>query len=75
MREMGLLLMAAGAFLLLLGAVLYFGPGLNFLGLGRLPGDIHHVNRGGFQLYFPITTSILISVVLTLLLLLFSRLR
>lgn len=35
------------------------------LGLGRLPGDLI-IRREGFALYFPITTMILISVVLTL---------
>jgi Protein of unknown function (DUF2905) len=41
-------------------------------GLGRLPGDIV-VDRGGVVLYLPITTSILVSLVLSLLLWLFSR--
>jgi hypothetical protein len=37
------------------------------LPLGRLPGDIA-VRRGHFSFYFPLTTSILVSIVLTLLL-------
>jgi hypothetical protein len=40
-------------------------PWVSKLGLGRLPGDIM-VERENFRLYFPITTSILISVVLSL---------
>lgn len=41
-------------------------------GLGRLPGDIV-VDRGGFVVYVPITTAILISLLLSLVLWLFRR--
>jgi hypothetical protein len=47
-------------------------PWLGKLGLGRLPGDIV-IERENFQLYLPITTSILISVVLSLILWLLNR--
>jgi hypothetical protein len=47
-------------------------PLLTKLGLGRLPGDIA-VKKEGFSFYFPVTTSILISVVLSLLLWIFRR--
>ena len=40
-------------------------PIIGRLGLGRLPGDIV-IEREGFRLYIPITTSLLISAVLTL---------
>lgn len=40
--------------------------------IGRLPGDIV-VRRGNFTFYFPLVTSILISVVLTLLFWIFGR--
>jgi formate hydrogenlyase subunit 3/multisubunit Na+/H+ antiporter MnhD subunit len=40
--------------------------------LGRLPGDIA-VRRGNFSFYFPLTTSIVLSIVLTLLLAWFRR--
>lgn len=40
-------------------------PFLSKLGIGRLPGDII-IRRDGFSFYFPITTMIIISVVLTL---------
>ena len=40
-------------------------PIVSKLGLGRLPGDIF-VKRGNFRLYFPIATSILISIVLSI---------
>jgi len=42
------------------------------LPLGRLPGDFY-VKRDGFSFYFPLTTSILLSVVLTLVLAFFRR--
>lgn len=41
-------------------------------GLGRLPGDIR-VERGGFRFYFPLTTSILVSLLLSLILWLARR--
>ncbi len=42
-------------------------PWLSKLGLGRLPGDIV-INRGHTRIYFPIVTSLLISLVLSLIL-------
>jgi len=68
------MLMGAGVVIALVGVILYFGQHVNYLGLGRLPGDIH-IERENVQVYIPITTSIVISVVLTLLLVLLSRLR
>ena len=47
-------------------------PLLAKLGLGSLPGDIKF-ERKGFTFYFPITTSILISLVITLILWIFRR--
>ena len=62
--------------LLLAGAVLIaaglFWPWLRQLGLGRLPGDIA-ISRPGLQIYFPIVTCLVISVVLTLLFWLFRK--
>jgi hypothetical protein len=63
-------------FLILLGLVLIvvglLWPFLQKAGLGRLPGDIV-VERDNFRFYFPIATSILISLVLSLLIWLFYR--
>jgi hypothetical protein len=50
-----------------LGLVLMLG-----LPLFRLPGDFH-VKRGNFSFYFPLATSIVLSIILTLLLALFRR--
>ncbi|MCW5625316.1 MAG: DUF2905 domain-containing protein [Burkholderiales bacterium] len=47
-------------------------PWIVKLGLGRLPGDIR-VEREGFGFFFPITTCIVISVVLTIVLWLFRK--
>ena len=47
-------------------------PVLQKLGLGRLPGDIV-IERGNFRFYFPIATSLIVSVVLSLILWLLNR--
>jgi Protein of unknown function (DUF2905) len=47
-------------------------PWLARVGLGRLPGDLH-VEHEGFSFYFPLTTSIVVSVVVSLVLWLFRR--
>ena len=52
------------------GVVLHFSPKLPFP--GKLPGDIV-IDRGNFKIYFPITTSILISVMLSLILFLIHK--
>jgi hypothetical protein len=64
-------LIAAGLGLAFLGGVVWLA-GKTGLPLGRLPGDIR-LERGGFSFYFPLTTSILISVGLTVLLYVLAR--
>ncbi|MFM9883814.1 MAG: DUF2905 domain-containing protein [Burkholderiales bacterium] len=63
-------------FLIILGALLIalglLWPLLAKLGLGRLPGDIH-IERDGFSFYLPITTSIIVSLVISLVLWLLRR--
>jgi len=63
------LLVILGAVLVLVGLL---WPWLTRLGLGRLPGDIV-IHRGNFRFYFPVTTSIIVSLVLSLLLWLFRK--
>jgi multisubunit Na+/H+ antiporter MnhG subunit len=62
--------------LIILGVVLILAgllwPWLARIGLGRLPGDVVF-EREHFRLYVPITTSILISLVLSLILWLLNR--
>ena len=72
-RELGRTLLMLGGFLVLVGAFFYFGGKLPFR-LGRLPGDIVHEGEHT-SFYFPITTSILLSVGLSLLFWLISRIR
>lgn len=62
-------LIGIGVMLVIVGIALYFG---NKLGLGKLPGDIF-IDKGNFKFFFPITTSILISVILSILLRLFRK--
>ena len=64
---MGYLLIGAGLILAALGLVMVLG-----VPLGRLPGDIV-VRRGNFTFYLPIVTSLVVSIALTLLLMLFRR--
>ena len=47
-------------------------PWLTRIGLGRLPGDIR-IERDGFTFFFPLATSVIVSVVLSLLFWLFRR--
>lgn len=66
-----------GKFLILLGIVLILVGGLlllpgKFPWLGRLPGDVV-IEKKNFTFYFPVTTSIIVSILLTLLFYLFSR--
>ena len=63
------ILMFSGLILLLAGLA---WPLLTRLGLGRLPGDIM-VERGNFRFYFPLASSLVVSVFLTLLFWLFRR--
>ena len=70
MPGMGRILMLMGAALLILGALLSFGPRVPWL--GRLPGDIV-IERDNFRFYFPIATSIVISIILTLVAAAFRR--
>jgi hypothetical protein len=72
-REFGRLLLVGGILLAAVGGLLLIGGRLP-LRLGRLPGDIAvEGKRGSF--YFPIVTCILLSVVLTVVLRLFSLFR
>jgi len=63
MSEVGKLLIACGLLIAAIGLVVVLAGRLPWI--GRLPGDIY-VQRGNFTFYFPLATSILVSVVLTL---------
>lgn len=74
MADLGKMLLGVGLVMVLLGGILLLVS--TFAGkvpwLGRLPGDIY-IERGSWRFYFPLGTSILLSVVLSLLVWLFSR--
>lgn len=59
----GIVLAVLGGLLLVVGKIPF---------IGRLPGDFY-IQRGNFAFYFPLATSILISILLTLLFSLFTR--
>ena len=71
MGQVGRLLVIMGGIIALLGFLLMLGPKLPFR-IGRLPLDFHY-QRDNFSFYFPLGTSILVSVLLTLIFALLSR--
>ena len=64
---MGKLLVLIGLGIAGLGLLIMFG-----VPFGRLPGDIY-VRRGNFSFYFPLATSIILSIILTLIFAFFRR--
>ncbi len=66
---LGKILLAVGGLIIVAGLVFLF---IGKLGLGKLPGDIF-VQRENFSFFFPITTGLLLSLVITILLNLFFR--
>jgi hypothetical protein len=68
--EFGKILIFIGLLLAILGFVFIFGNKIPFI--GRLPGDIA-VERRNYSLYFPVTTCIIISVVISFILWLFNK--
>jgi hypothetical protein len=67
---LGKMLILLGVFIVLVGVLLLVGEKIPWI--GRLPGDIL-IKKEKFTFYFPITTSILISIILTLLFTLFRK--
>ncbi len=55
-------LIIVGIVLTLVGVYISYGPSIPFL--GKLPGDIY-IKRDNFTFYFPVTTSILLSIILS----------
>lgn len=72
MNPVAKMLIAAGVVLIVAG--LLWQVGGKFISLGRLPGDIV-VEKENFRFYFPITTSILLSILLTIIFSLFRFFR
>ena len=64
-------IMVLGAILLVVGAILHFAPWLlNWF--GKLPGDIR-IESGRGKIFIPVTSMVIVSIVLTILLNLFKR--
>lgn len=70
MPSLGKSLIVIGLVIALIGVILTLAGRIPWL--GRLPGDIY-VKRENFTFYFPLATSIIISVILSLLLWLFRK--
>ncbi len=67
---LGKMLILLGVFIILVGLLLLVGEKIPWI--GRLPGDII-IRKKNFTFYFPLATSILISIILTLLFTLFRK--
>ena len=68
-RSLGLLIVIVGVALVVIGGLVAIGA---FSWFGRLPGDIR-IDSGNTRVYIPITTMVLLSVVLSLLAAIFRR--
>lgn len=69
MDSFGKLFITIGLFMIVLGGILILGEKF---GLGKLPGDIF-IQRGNFTFFFPIVSTLIISLILTLLLNIFRK--
>lgn len=67
---MGKTLIIVGAILIIIGIIIHYFKGIPWL--GKLPGDISY-RRGNFSFHFPIATSIIVSLLLTLILYLINK--
>ena len=70
LEHFGKLLIGLGAVLIIVGIILILSPKIPYL--GRLPGDIF-IQRKNFTFYFPLATSLIISILISLLLWFFSK--
>jgi len=69
-QQVGKLLIFAGIFIVILSVLFLFGDKIPFL--GKLPGDIY-IKKKNFTFYFPIVTSLLLSLVISLIIYLFRK--
>ena len=74
MTDLGKILVGFGVVMIVLGGILLLAGNLSgkVPWIGRLPGDIY-IERGTWSFYFPLATSIIISIVLTLIASVFFR--
>jgi len=69
---MGKILITIGLILVIAGIVIHFFDRIPFV--GKLPGDIV-IDRPNFKLYFPLTSGILLSLLISLLIFLFNKFK
>jgi hypothetical protein len=69
-HQVGKLFIFAGIFIVILGVLFLFGDKIPFL--GKLPGDIY-IKKKNFTFYFPIVTSLLLSLIISLIIYLFRK--
>ena len=72
MQSAGRLLIIAGLILVLIGVFFYLLDKMPFL--GKLPGDIY-IKKDNFHFYFPLTTCIILSIILSLIIFFFRSIR
>jgi hypothetical protein len=72
-RDTGKMIMLVGALVTLAGAIWYFA-GDRLRWIGRLPGDLR-IEKGNVRFYFPLTTMLLVSLLINLLIRLFRYIR
>lgn len=70
MSAMGKILIVIGVIIIFIGLAFLFADKIPFF--GKLPGDIY-IKKERFSFYFPITTSIIISIILTILFYIFRK--
>lgn len=67
---LGKSLILIGIIIVIIGLFITYGPKIPYL--GKLPGDIYF-KKDNFVFYFPLATSIIVSIILSLILYLFTR--
>lgn len=70
LQPVGKILIIAGLFIIIIGLIFLLGGRIPWI--GRLPGDIV-IEKKNYSIYIPITTSIILSIILTLILWIFSK--
>jgi hypothetical protein len=71
MENFPIILITIGLLLVIIGAIWIIGNKFN-IPLGKLPGDIS-IKKPGFSFYFPITTAIILSILLTAIIFLINK--
>jgi len=70
--NLGKIIIYLGILLIIFGVIIQFYPKIPYL--GKLPGDIY-IKRENFSFYFPLMTSIIVSIILTAVFYIISRFK